>query len=77
MKPIYLPFLTLLASTATAIGPLADVTAANTKCKLTGSDTVICRSCPSLDCKNMGSMKPGNYVNVDCMCHGQKQGGSE
>ncbi|KAM7196285.1 hypothetical protein V8F20_007125 [Naviculisporaceae sp. PSN 640] len=66
----------LLATAATAIppiSPLLDISA--TRCHLKGSGNIICRSCPSLDCHNMATWKPGEYVNVECMCHGQMQDG--
>lgn len=68
-------FLATLAFALPPIPPIMDI--ASTKCQLMGSGNVVCRSCPSLNCDNMGNMSPGNNVNVNCMCHGQMQGGNE
>lgn len=76
MQPLFI--LAILASAVVATPPIPramDISA--TKCKLIGSGSIICRSCPSLNCDKMDTWYPGDYVNADCMCHGQMQGGVE
>nr|XP_033545566.1 uncharacterized protein BDR25DRAFT_372556 [Lindgomyces ingoldianus]KAF2468725.1 hypothetical protein BDR25DRAFT_372556 [Lindgomyces ingoldianus] len=50
-------------------------TALAKSCSLTGSDTIVARSCPSRACDDMKHMAPGGTCNVDCYCEGEVVGG--
>jgi hypothetical protein len=61
-----------------AVGVTAELSLEATKCKLTGSDSVVCRSCASRDCDNMGSLNPGDSYNFNCYCpYGEEVSGSQ
>ena len=36
-------------------------------CQTTGSDDVVCRACPSLECPEVARMTPGGWDIYDCM----------
>jgi hypothetical protein len=47
------------------------------KCGMKGSGTIVCRSCASQKCENMGTMNMDDTYNFNCACpNGQEVGGS-
>lgn len=47
--------------------PLLNLVVANTRCSTTGSDVVICRTCPSQSCGEVRRIHPRHKDNYNCM----------